>query len=403
MVGAGFAGLSAAHELEGSGISVTVLEARERVGGRVWSTTLPNGAVAELGAEWIMAGDEAIHTLASSFGIDLVETGADYGRRVAFGPGAVSLDGQARFLDAADRERRRVSTQDAEAMSLGAFLDRVPGDALARELVKTRLQGTCALDLDRVALGSSSHDGGFSRDGGPFYRAARGNQRLAEALADPLADVRTGQPVHAVERRDHGVTIRAGGAEVSADAAVIAVPAPIAARLSVTPALPEELGDALRELPMGVASKFAVATSDRPTARSLQSTDVSMWCWAANDQDGLPRPCIASFAGSTSAQEILGVDQGSMEPWLERLAVMNPDVTFDGDPLMYAWADDPFTLGAYSAWDGPSLARVDVFSRPVGRLAFAGEHTAGASYHGTMNGAVLSGQRAARQVLDLLR
>jgi monoamine oxidase len=81
---------------------------------------------------------------------------------------------------------------------------------------------------------------------------------------------------------------------------------------------------------------------------------------------------------------------------------MNPDVTFEGEPVLYAWADDPYTLGAYSAWDSASWARRDAVARPVGRIAFAGEHTAGDDHHGTMEGALRSGRRAAGQVLARL-
>src|SRR5512134_1954658 len=85
VVGAGFSGLSAARRLVDAGIEVSVLEARERVGGRVWSTTLTNGAVVELGAEWIMAGDTKVRDTADRFGLGLVETGASYGRREPWG------------------------------------------------------------------------------------------------------------------------------------------------------------------------------------------------------------------------------------------------------------------------------------------------------------------------------
>ena len=66
MVGAGFSGLSAARRLADAGVDVTVLEARERVGGRVWSVTLTNGAVVEMGAEWIMAGDTRVREVAAA-------------------------------------------------------------------------------------------------------------------------------------------------------------------------------------------------------------------------------------------------------------------------------------------------------------------------------------------------
>ena len=82
---------------------------------------------------------------------------------------------------------------------------------------------------------------------------------------------------------------------------------------------------------------------------------------------------------------------------------MNPDLTFEDEPVMYAWADDPFTLGSYSAWDAASMAR-DATCSPdrSDRVAFAGEHTAGPDHHGTMEGALRSGRRAAEQVAALL-
>jgi 4-methylaminobutanoate oxidase (methylamine-forming) len=404
VVGAGFAGLSAALALRDAGARVTVLEARERVGGRVWSSTLANGAVVELGAEWIQAGDAAVHELAERFGIRLAETGADYGRREPWGPGAASLDAQDAFLRAASVARNSLTQAAAAASTLGAFLGGVPGDDAARRIVTTRLAGTCAQDLDRVALRVWDGEGAFAAPGGRrYFRMGPGNQALATAIAADLGDVRLGAGVGAIEHDERGVTVRIGPAEERADAAVVAVPAPIAARLAFEPSLPEPLATALRELPMGVASKFAVATKGRPPVRSRQSEETSMWCWVANGADGSPRRCVASFAGSPAAQSSLGVDRGLVGPWLDALAAMNPDLRLVGEPVMYAWGDDPFTLGSYVAFDNASWDRIERFAEPVGRLAFAGEHTAGPDHHGTMNGALLSGRRAAAQVLERLR
>ncbi len=403
VVGAGFAGLSAALVLREAGLDVTVLEARERVGGRVWSATITNGAVVELGAEWIMDHDAEVLGLAERFGIVAVETGADYGRREPSGPGAAPLEAQDAFCEEANRLRSAMTPARAAEVSLGAFLDAVPGDDDARRLVKSRLAGTCAQDLDRVTLLQVSDDGrGFTHRADRYFRLGPGNQRLAEAVADEVDDVRLGLAVDSISHDLDGVRVRSGGREEHADAVVVAVPAAIAARLTFEPALPEDLATALRALPMGVASKLAVATRGRPAIRSIQSTETSMWCWVARGSDDEPRGCVASFAGSPAAQEHLGITQGRMTPWLEALERMNPDVTFEGEPVMYAWADDPFTLGAYVAWDEPSWGRMDVLARPVGRVAFAGEHTAGAAFHGTMNGALLSGRRAAEQVLAAL-
>ena len=90
VVGAGFAGLAAADALRAGGAEVTVLEARDRVGGRVWSVPFGDGAVVERGAEFILPGYEVMESLAARFGIPPVLKGTPYGRRVPIGEEAVS-------------------------------------------------------------------------------------------------------------------------------------------------------------------------------------------------------------------------------------------------------------------------------------------------------------------------
>ena len=89
VIGAGFAGLAAADVLRAGGAQVTVLESRDRVGGRVWSVPFGEGAVVERGAEFILPGYEAMEALAARFGIPLVLKGTPYGRRVPIGEEAV--------------------------------------------------------------------------------------------------------------------------------------------------------------------------------------------------------------------------------------------------------------------------------------------------------------------------
>jgi len=399
VVGAGFAGLSAAISLIDEGIDVVVVEARERVGGRVWSTKLDNGAVVELGAEWIMPDDDALLALAARFRVATVEAGVDYRLREAWGPDAPSMDDQVAFLEAV--QRARASVPDTRGRSLGDLIDETPGTDAQRTALRMRLQGTCATDLDRVASRTAASEDALSSEPAVYRRMARGNQRLAVEIAYVLPDVRLGFSVDTIARDASGVAVRSGPHEVRAGAAIVAVPAPIAARLRYEPGLPPELDTALRELPMGVASKLAVATKGTPSCRARQSTELPMWCWAADGKGGSPRRCVASFAGSELAQDVLGTASGRPGPWLERLRAMNPDLELVGEPLMYSWAGDPYTLGSYAAWDDVSLDRAPLFQEPVERLIFAGEHTAGRGHAGGMDGAVRSGTRAARQVLEL--
>ena len=401
VVGAGFAGLSAATELADRGARVHVLESRERVGGRVWSTSLSNGAIVEMGAEWIMSSDTAVQRAAARFQIPLVSTGSHYGRREPWGPDAASLADQDRFLASAAMLRADLTDEKASSMSLGSFLDRVPGKAAARQMVKVRLAGTCASDLDGVALGNLDEPSGFGTAEGPFFRMGPGNMSLADAMAERL-DVRTGAAVDTVEHDGTGVLVRSGPSELRADAVVVAVPAPLAARMRFVPALPDRLASVLESLQMGVASKLAVATKGVPSIRSRQASEWPMWCWTADGEEGVPRRCVSSFAGSAQAQRALEIDAGRVDPWLNAVARMNPDLELEGEPVMHAWADDPYALGSYSAWDHASLASQEVLSLPVGRVAFAGEHTAGVGHSGTMEGALRSGRRAADQILAMI-
>ena len=401
VVGAGFAGLSAATALADAGVYVTVLEARERVGGRVWSVTLTNGAVVEMGAEWIMAGDTRVREVAQRFDLPLVETGASYGRREPWDADAASLEAQDRFLERANDAIVALPPERVASMTVGQFLASLDDGEGARSIVMVRLAGTCAMDLHEVALAEFGGERPFSPHVDTCVRVGVGNQAIARELAASLPDVRTGHAVDHIEHDDEGVTVRVGPHAERADAIVVAIPSLIAARMTFLPALPDDLSSALASLRLGEASKFAVATKEHPPARSRQATDRSMWCWTAKGEDGRTRRCVAAFAGSHAAQESLGVTRGEVLPWLEAVRSMNPDLTLVGEPVLYAWADDPFTLGGYSSWDPASWRRREVLTRPVGPIAFAGEHTAG-KHHGTMEGALRSGDRAAGQVLDRL-
>ncbi|HEY5905934.1 MAG TPA: NAD(P)/FAD-dependent oxidoreductase, partial [Actinomycetota bacterium] len=331
----------------------------------------------------------------------LVETGASYGRREPWGAGAASLEAQDRFLEQANDAIAALPPERVASMSVGEFLASLDGDEGARSIVMVRLAGTCAMDLDEVALAEFGGERPFSPHVDTYVRVGVGNQAIARELAASLPDVRTGHVVDAIEHDDDGVSARVGPHAERADAVVVAIPSPIAARMTFLPALPDDLSSALASLRLGEASKFAVATKEHPPARSRQATDRSMWCWTANGEDGRTRRCVAAFAGSHAAQESLGVTRGEVLPWLEAVRSMNPDLTLVGEPVLYAWADDPFTLGGYSSWDPASWQRREVLTRPVGPIAFAGEHTAG-EHHGTMEGALRSGDRAAGQVLDRL-
>jgi monoamine oxidase len=400
VVGAGLAGLSAAGELHSAGVDVVVAEARDRVGGRVHSIRLSDGAVAELGAEWIMDGDAAVRGLAEELGLELAESGVDYVMREA--PEGASREEQIAALATAREELSRMSEQEIRASSIGSFLDRLPLSDRQRRTLRARIQGSISAELDGITLRITEAERAFHAGSGPYRRTTNGNQEIALSMARSLPDVRLGHVVDEISSDGGRVTVRGDGFELHGTAAVVAVPAPIAASLRYAPALAEEQRAALAELPMGVASKLAAAAEPPPSLRARQDVEVPYWCWAARRGGDEAAPVVAAFAGSPSAQERLRTASGDASTWMERLRSLNPDVRFTGEVVMKAWADDPFARGSYSALDSRSWERVELLRRPAGRIAFAGEHTAAPHDYATMNGAILSGRRAAQDVLRIL-
>jgi len=401
VVGAGLAGLSAARSLTSAGRSVAVLEARDRVGGRVFSSRLSNGAIVELGAEWIMDGDSALRGLADELGVELAESGVDYLRREA--PRGASVEEQDEALAVARSELARLPEEQLRTRSLGVFIDGLPVSDRQRATLRARIQGSVSADLDRITLRITEAERAFHFGSSVYRRAAEGNQRIADAMAKEVGDIRLGHVVEELE--DDGTTVhaRGNGFDVAASVAVVAVPAPVAATLSFRPALPADQARALAELPMGVASKLAAATEESPSARALQDVEVPYWCWVARGGGDEARPVVAAFAGSPIAQERLRTASGDPASWMEHLRSMNPDVRFSGEAVMKTWADDPFARGSYSAFDGRSWDRTELLAQPFGRISFAGEHAAAPHHYATMNGAVLSGLRAAEEITSRLR
>jgi monoamine oxidase len=388
VVGAGFAGLAAADALAGRGFEVAVFEARDRVGGRVLSHQLDNGAVVELGAEFVLPGYDVLRETAARLGLSLFEKGTLYGdREPRDGPPVTREE-----LVAAHEALR-----DPGGGSVADALQRLVQSAGARAAVAARLAVSSGYELEdqsASALGESA--AGFGDF--PSHGVVGGNDQLALGLAQGLGTaVRTSTPVFRVAWSEDGVVARAGVAEVAADACVIATPAPHALELEWDPPLPAWKRDALAGVRYGQAAKlFLSLVSAAPPSQTL-SVPLRFWTWT---QHGMP--VASSFAGSPSALDVLEVDRGP-EKWQKAVRALRPDLEYANEsPLLSTWHDDSWARGAYSArtlsspLDDEALARL-----PVGVVTFAGEHTAG-HWHGLMEGALRSGLRAAAEVDELL-
>ncbi len=402
VVGAGFAGLAAATRLTDAGYAVTVLEARNRVGGRVRSTKLPNGALAELGGEWISSAEQNFFELAHRFNVPLVPIGVNFRiREVVNGP-AVSPEDQRRAHRIAIETLRGMDEASVSHSTIAEFLEGLPLSQPQAALLRARLQGSFGADLDCIALRMV---GEYSLgESGRFFRVASGNQSLAEAMATQVPDVRLGHAVSQVIHHQSGISVKGksfGNAfAIEADAAVLAVPLKPLSEIEFDPPLPLAVERAISNARMGVAAKLAAGTRNPPPLRAIQDVQAPYWCWTGNGQGNVARPVVTAFCGSKQAQRNLATDSLDPSIWFGRLRSANPDLEFVDDPIMVDWSLDEWAGGCYSAYDNEATDQIPYLSSPVGRIFFAGEHTA--DYSGTMEGALASGLRAARQIGEVL-
>lgn len=401
IVGAGFAGLAAAYTLQKAGYETLVLEARERVGGRVYSVTLKNGAPVELGGEWIEAHDQTLRNLATELGVALAPIGIDFALREVVGGRRVPMAEQEAMYRLAAEQLAQLTEVEVQQGTIGGFIDSLPLEEPQLTLLRSRWQSTWASDLSRTALRDLRGGFGLS-ESAHCFRVAEGNQTLAEALAARARPVRLQHRVETISQDGNGVMVRGEAAgeafEIQGEALVLAVPLPLLAKLTFEPALPPELVAAIAAIPMGVAAKLAIGTGEPPEPRHMHDVSGPFSCYAGLGGDGQPRLALTAFAGSPQAQERLQTAAGP-EAWLARLQAYNPEVTFTGSPQFHHWGLDPLAEGCYTAPSNRAYETLPLLSQPVGRITLAGEHLTGS---GTMNGALESGQAAAKRVRRLL-
>jgi monoamine oxidase len=427
IVGAGLAGLSAARELERRGCKAIVLEARNRIGGRVWTLRDGFGGMhAEAGGEFIDEAQEEIRNLARELGLResrILRTGFAHYR---FG-----TDGRRRMRSASSGWRATGQVLEPLIRSYrlngeewnGPIADTIARHSVADWLKKTgatpdvramarSMRGFFVADPEELSLLAYVEQ--FADGSDPakraMYRLRGGNDRLPERVARALrAPIRLGHVVQRVAQTQKGVrvtveTSRAQRLDIPADFVVITAPAPLAAEIEFTPPLPEAQRDALSRLRYGRATKtmlqFDRAPWRRPGHPRACATDLELGAvWDGSEGQRGPRAVLTLLAGGSASHATKALlATGGAERFVERL----PFFGITGARLIawqsVTWEDDPWARGAYAFFDPsfpPSARRL--LALPWRRVFFAGEHTS-TTWQGYMNGAVESGLRAAEEV-----
>jgi monoamine oxidase len=401
VAGAGLAGLHAAWRLAEVGHDVTVFEARGRVGGRTWSHALSNGVTIERGGEFIHPTQHAIRALCAELSLPLVPHGMTFDRREDEAGDRPTVEHLDHVMDLLCAFVDHDLSTDAD-VSLAAAFNATLGADYRADPIYRRVVTSLAAAPDEVSARAIAAK--RLRPAPPYIahdaRVLGGNQRITLEIAARLGDaVRHEHPVVRVSQRAAGVRFSfADGAHVDGDAAVVAVPLPLLRVLELDFDLPDVVREALSGLTMGVAAKLSAELREASMPRGIQSADAMWWAWNSLDAGGdLSAPAVTAFGSGPETVTALSAD-GSGDVWRKDLEALCPDLSLVGASTFTEWQSDEWARGVYSqplvGWR-PAFAAA--FDRPVGRVAFAGEHTAGL-LASTMNGAVFSGARAARAI-----
>lgn len=441
VVGAGLAGLVAARDCVAAGASVVVLEARERVGGRLLNEPIGDGNVVEVGGQWIGPGQDRLAALAASLGIDTFPTyGAGenvlrYGGRLHRYEGTIPRINPAVLVDVEQAQRRlnrlarrvpldapweapRAERLDGQTVATWMRRNMVtPGGRMLLGLGVESVWATQPEDLSLLHALFYIHSAGslellFDTEGGAQRdRFEGGSQRLALALAEGLGErVLLGQPVRRIEHGADRVTVVADGATARGRRAILALSPTLAGRFVYSPALSGLRDQLTQRLPMGAVAK-CMAIYDEPfwRAEGLSGQGTSdgglvRLTYDNSPPDGSPGVLLGFIEGQRAREA------GLMSPDYRRETVLGCFAELFGPrartPRAYVerlWAEEEYTRGCYGAhlppgaWTGYGPA----LRPPIGPLHWAGAEYA-TVWSGYMDGAVRSGEEAAAAVLGAL-
>jgi monoamine oxidase len=440
ILGGGLAGLAAGFELKKAGHNITILEARKFPGGRVQTIRdFAAGQYAEAGAISFPPSHEFTYGYATDFGLPL---------RPAFRPGVDSManirGNQFRIsstgptdipfhLTTAERERgifgiiplylesymnevgnpRKPNWPPADlsaidAVSLQHLLSDLGASDGAIDIVAASQLGLLGFGLDSFSAMDGVVTEAIASDP-VFYEIVDGNDQLASVLKKKVKkQFKKASVVTRIEQNESGVTVTYtnsdGTQTITADRVVCTLPFPVLKDIEIFPALPEDKQQAINELKLTPVTRTYLQFRTRVWEQSglsgygLSDLPIQNTYSPTLTQEGKPG-ILTSYTGGQRALDLGSMSESDRQSYVLR----QMGNLFNGLDNQYTggtsqiWHEDQFARGGFTYFEPGQMATLlPVAQRPEGRIHFAGEHTS--AWHGWMNGALESGNRAAEEV-----
>jgi monoamine oxidase len=438
IVGAGLAGLMAARELVAAGMSVCVLEARGRVGGRTWTRPAADGTVIDLGGQWIGPTQQRMNRLVAELGVETFKTW-DTGNNIQY------HDGERRIYSGAIPTADRLVAGDVmeamlalnmmamrvspdapwaapeaaawDAQTFATWLDANVASSGARALLDLAIQAVFSAeprDLSLLHVLFYTRSAGGLMDlvgvtgGAQETRFTTGAQTIANQLAETLGDrVILNAPVHTIMQDAGSARIASDALTLTCNRVIVALPPTLAGRLRYHPILPGIRDQLTQRMPMGTVIKAHCIypapfwRDEGLTGQASSNTGVMRVTFDNSPQDGSRGVLLGFIEGDE------GRIWGQRNPQERRAAVLECLVRYFGEragqPLDYieqSWAEEEYTRGCYAGYMPPGVWSMYgmALRAPIGRIHWAGTETA-TIWNGYMEGAVQSGERAAAEIL----
>lgn len=438
VIGAGYAGLTATYELRKAGKNVLLLEARDRVGGRVWTQRFEDGSYVDLGGAWVGPTQDRLYGLAREFGVETFKT-YDEGKSTQFFRGKVKRYkglipplplGALLSLDAAIKKMNKLAgtvnlaepwktpnARQLDSMTLASWMNNQMSFDVAKQFFKIAAEAIWAADPAEISLLHALFYTKSCRDldtlmnvknGAQEERFVGGAQTIADRMAATFSDrLVLNAPVKAIIQDGEQSKVLTERATYITKRVVVTIPPTLQNRIDFQPLLPAQRAQLIQRMPMGAVWKcYAIYEKPFWREQGLNGLAATPDGHVTVTFDNSPRDgsqgVMMGFVLGNQAKEF-----STMADEDRKLSALHSFATFFGPealkPVRYldhSFLNEEWSRGCYAGVMGPGVWTTlgTALRNPVGRIHWAGTETSDI-WNGYIEGAIRSGERVAKEVM----